>query len=228
MDGQVVVIRDDCIQIDEDEFKISEVERIPEKYRVNITQPQASKRPDTATSTEKGAATPRLKRIKIKMTKAGLTFSGPSAYMSHMHRCSFTFKKTPYSSVEQGYHHLHAQFEDDPEIAAKIMATYEPIEIKDISSALPKCDGWNRVAPRFMWVLNEAKYEQNPKLKRQLIETAPVLLTEASVDSKWGCSCPYDNDMYEQGQIPGSNLCGNQLTKYRDNLIADMGKISMT
>ena len=26
-----------------------------------------------------------------------------------------------------------------------------------------------------MWDLNEAKYEQNPELKRQLIETAPAL-----------------------------------------------------
>ena len=204
------------------------MERIPEKYRVNITQPQASKGLDTATSTEKGVATARPKRVKIKMTKAGPTFSGPSAYMSHRHRCSFTFKKTPYSSVEQGYHHLHAQFEDDPEIAAKIMATHEPIEIKDISSALPKSDGWNHVAPSFMWDLNGAKYEQNPELKCQLIETAPVLLIEAYVDSKWGGACPYGSDIYEQGQIPGSNLCGNQLTKYRDDLIADMEKISMT
>ena len=74
------------------------------------------------------------------------------------------------------------------------MATHEPIEIKDISSALPKSDGWNRVAPGFMWDLNEAKYEQNPELKRQLIKTAPVLLIEASVDSKWGGACPYGSD----------------------------------
>ena len=103
-----------------------------------------------------------------------------------MHRCSFVYKKTPYSSVEQGYHHLHAEFEGEHETAQRIMAIHEPYAVKDAAANLPKSEGWSLIAPDEMWGLNEAKYEQNPDLKKQLISTAPATLIEASVDSKWG------------------------------------------
>ena len=180
-DGKTVQIRDDWIRIDDDQFKMADIDKIPEKYRTNLNL------------TSQMPARPSI--VKIKMTTAGLTFSGPSAYLSHMHRVPFVYKKTPYSSVEQGYHHLHAVFEQEPTIAAKILDEHEPLAIKDIASALPKSEAWNKVAPGHMWDLNEAKFEQNPCLKKQLIETAPTLLIEASFDKKWGEALPFGNDI---------------------------------
>ena len=162
------------------------------------------------------------------MTKAGLTFSGPSAYLSHMHRVPFIYKKVPYSSVEQGYHHLHAEFEGEHDIARAILATDNPYDIKDAAEPLPKSEGWANIAPDQMWALNEAKYDQNPDLKKMLLDTAPALLIEASVDSKWGGACPFGSDIYNQGMVPGGNLCGIQLTKYRDNILKDMASYSMS
>ena len=97
-----------------------------------------------------------------------------------------------------------------------------------MSKRLPKSEGWAKEAPNKAWELNEAKYEQNPELKRKLLDTAPAPLIEASVDSKWGGACPFGSEVYIQGQVPGANLCGKQLTKYRDNLLADMASHSMT
>ena len=165
-DGKSVLIRDEWIRIDDEEYKISDLEKIPEKYRSNLSQPPTVQGIATAQTTYAGSANPLLRssNVKIKATKAGLTFSGPSAFLSHMYKCPIVYKKTPYSSVEQGYHHLHAEFEEMPDVATRILNEHEPREIKNIASNLPKSDGWNRVAPDFMWDLNEAKYEQNPDL----------------------------------------------------------------
>ena len=55
---------------------------------------------------------------------------------------------------------------------------------------------------------------------KRLLDTAPHKFIEASVCSKsgggGGGGCPFGSDIYEQGQVPGANLCGKQLTKYRD------------
>ena len=150
--------------------------KIPEKYRCSL---------NLHASTQGGASEPTIfsgltnppshsHDVKSKATKAGLTFSGQSAFLSHMYKCPVMYKKTPYSSVEQGYHHLHAEFEEMPDISAKILYEHEPREIKIIAANLPKSDGWNQIAQGFMWNLNEAKYEQNPKLKKELIATAPA------------------------------------------------------
>ena len=216
-DGRSVIIRDDYIKIDEVEYKISDIEQIPEKYRRDIAPPTRS--------TNAGDG---VKRVKIKLTKAGLCFSGPSAFMSHMHRCSFTYRKVPYSSVEQGYHHLHAEFEEETEIAKAIMDIHNPYDFKDVTGNIPKTDKWAAKAPSVMWDLNDAKFGQNPDLKKQLLDTAPHKLIEASLDSKWGGACTFGSDIYEQGQVPGSNLCGEQLAKYRNDELAAMSAYEMS
>ena len=233
-DGESVLIRDDWMQIGDTKYRISDIDQVPEKYRcdltLTVTAPRSKDDPEIAsTSTEKSRAEPqRPKKVKIKLTKAGLCFSGPSAFLSHMHRCSFTYRKNPYSSVEQGLHHQHAEAEGELEIAEAIMEIHNPYDFKDLVSKLPKSDKWSGMAPRIAWELNDAKFSQNPELKTQLIATAPNKLVEASLNSEWGGACPFGSDIYDQGQIPGGNLCGEQLTKYRDDLIAEMSNYSMS
>ena len=166
--------------------------------------------------------------LKIKLTKAGLTFSGPSAYLSHMYNCDFVFSKTPYTSVEQGFHHTHATHEMDFETAEAIMELYNAIDIKHAARNLPKSEEWGKMAPDVLWDLKDAKYSQNPDLKQQLLETAPHPLVEASVDAKWGGGCPFGSDVYEQGLVPGANVAGKQMTKYRDGLLAKIDSYKMT
>ena len=157
LDGRSVTLKDDLIRIDEDEYRITDLKKIPEKYRLNL-EPPTSAATDPALQSKKNpnAPTPptRQKRIKIKMTKAGLTFSGPSAFLSHMHRCSFTYKKEPYSSVEQGFHHLHAEFEGEHDIARTILSLHNAYDIMDAAKPLPASEEWSKMAPGQMWDLN--------------------------------------------------------------------------
>ena len=237
-DGRNVQIRDDWIMIDDEQYKLADIDRIPDKYRVDVSNP--SKAPTLAMDSDptkrlsepQGGARPKVlqepvtstrstsfRREKIKLTKAGLTFSGPTAFLSHLFRCSFVYGKVPYTSVEQGYHHTHALVEEDHEIASAIINTDDVQRIKDLAKDLPKSEKWLEMSPDKMWELDDAKFSQNPELLDKLIDTVPHKLIEASVDSKWGGACPFGSDIYEQGQVPGSNICGEQLTKYRDMMI---------
>ena len=188
------MLRDDWISIDDIDYKIADLDRIPDKYKVNLG-PNTAGNTDQPTARKEDGAVFQLpprpqKNVKIRMTRAGLCFSGPTAYLSHMHKCIFVYKKVPYSSVEQGYHHQHAIFEEELEIAKKIMSIHDPYDIKDAAASLPKSEGWSAIYLDEMWGLNVAKYDQNPELKRQLISTAPTTLIEASIDSKWGGGLP--------------------------------------
>ena len=226
-DGKSVLIRDDWIKINETQYRISDIDQIPDKYKCDLTSPTVSVRARDEPGNDSNTDQARPKKVKIKLTPAGLCFSGPSAYLSHMHRCSFTYRKNPYSSVEQGLHHQHAEIEGDTEIAAA-MNIHNPYDFKDIVSKLPKSDKWAAMAPGIAWELNDAKFSQNPELKTKLLATAPDKLIEASLDTKWGGACPFGSDIYEQGQVPGRNLCGEQLTKYRDDAITEMSNYVMS
>ena len=252
-DGKLVMIRDDWIKIDEDVYKISDIDKIPSKYQidqnagskpnadtsdnipsVSTTDDQAlggarPKNTFVAQPASSSTTTTRLRKVKIRLTEAGFCFSGPSAYLSHMYRAPFVYQETPYSSVEQGYHHIHAEVEGELELAAKIMKIHDGYDLKDAAANLPRSEKWAAMAPGKVWELNEAKFGQNPDLFQQLLDTAPHKLIEASVDSKWGGgACPFTSDINDQSIVPGANLCGEQLTKYRDDTLAERATYSMS
>ena len=245
-DGKTVLIRDDWISIDDVQFKVNDINKIPEPYRVDmVPRPKPTAVSDRSDGNAEEGSQPlnhdgtrpketghhapeRTRKVKIKLTKAGLTFSGPTAYLSHMFTCPFVHQKKTYCSVEQGYHHIHATVEGEMDIAKTILNTHNAYDIKDVADPLPKSEKWNNMAPTIVMELNLAKYGQNPQLMKQLLETAPHKLIEASVDSKWGGACPFGSDIYEQGIVPGANLCGEQLTKLRDDELAQRSDFSMT
>ena len=171
---------------------MSEIKNIPSKYQPDFQQ----KRQDQARKQDQAGAgemeTPDDNGyiygpdINMKLTKAGLVFSGPTAFVSNMHRCDFVYNGQPYTSSEQGIQHLNAVHHKVPELAQKILDTSSPKEIKSISHDIPKSESWPKISPGILWDLNEAKFTQNSPLLQKLIETAPHKLIEATVDSHWG------------------------------------------
>ena len=243
--GKPVRYRDNWIQIEDDVYRISDLHKLPDQYKIELNSngkidvscPDQDGELRTgiavAKSSEKiekqlGARQRPFANPKIKLTDAGLTFYGPSAFLSHMFNCDFVFAKTPYTLVEQGLHHTHATHEMDFETAEAIMELYNAQDIKREAWNLPMTEEWKKMAPGVVWDLNDAKFSQNPDLKQKLIDTAPHKIIEASVHAGWGGGCPFGSDIYEQGQVPGINIAGNQLTKYRDDLIAEIDKYRMT
>ena len=109
-----------------------------------------------------------------------MLFSGPSAFPSNLSPADFIFDKTPYTSTEQGYQHLFASHHLEFDIAEKIMKTTKTWDIKKLTENITPDLEWERIAPHKLFQLNKAKYDQNPALRKRLIETAPHRLIEAS------------------------------------------------
>ena len=139
LDGKTVESSNDYIKLDDEVYTVADLDKVPEKYQPalkpkvprDITKdpgpdggPSASSLPDPMETSGLNNWQPKRKthaREKIKLTEAGYTYSGPSAFLSHMYRCKFVYAKTPYTSVEQGYHHTHATQALDFEVAETIM-----------------------------------------------------------------------------------------------------------
>ena len=63
---------------------------------------------------------------------------------------------------------------------------------------------------------------EHPDLLERLIDTAPLPLIEASMDSRWGGGggeAPFNSDLYDSGEFTGENGFGKMATKYRDRKI---------
>ena len=242
-DGKNVTYRADWIQIDEEIYQASELERIPKKYMTESTmnrrpRPTQEKAPEAsgreATSEKDQEQDERDvptydedPNVKIKLTKCGLIFSGSTAFVSNMSYSDFIYKNQPYTSSEQGLQHQNALHHKVTDIAEKIMKTSDTKLIKTISHDIPKSELWDKMSPGILWDLTDCKYTQNPPLMKKLLDTAPHRLVEASIDSKWGGGAPFGSDTYNEGVVPGKNVYGDMATTYRDQKIAQNALINI-
>ena len=101
--GKDVTFRYDWIQIDGTTYKSTELEKIPSEYcpenfrqKATETGVDGALAPPSGDETTKDAmAEPQIDdkyndpKISLKLTKSGLTFSGPAAFCSNMHHCDF-------------------------------------------------------------------------------------------------------------------------------------------
>ena len=244
-DGKEVTYRHNWICIDDRVYRSDELEKIPTQYypkdfvmedtqnplsnqgarpKTNI-QNRDSQHPNVP-STSTTTVVLELRRPpaneKIRLTKSGLIFSGPTAFPSNLSPADFVFHKTPYTSTEQGYQHLFATHHLEFDIAEKIMKTTNTWDIKKLTENIVADPEWDRISPHKLYELKKGKYDQNPPLRKRLIETAPHRLVEGSKSKKWGGGAPFSDPIYDQGIVPGHNKFGDTLTRHRDELIASL------
>ena len=60
------------------------------------------------------------------------------------------------------------------------------------------------------------KKKEHPELLEQLIDTAPLRLIEASTSMRWAGGVPFESELYDSGEFPGSNDFTDLATRYRD------------
>jgi hypothetical protein len=144
---------------------------------------------------------------------------------SNWHPSKFTIGQVTYSNMEQYMMRSKAILMGDMETADRIMAITDPRAVKALGRQVKNFDSnlWDK--NKFDIVFNgcKAKFTQNEKLKKALMETGDKTLVEASpFDRVWGIALDEVAARKTDPQKwPGENLLGKILTKLRDSLKKD-------
>lgn len=126
---------------------------------------------------------------------------------------------TKFNCAEQFMMFGKAKLFGDDLALEKIMMSSSPREQKALGRRVLGFDEdvWNEVARDIVLIGSLAKYEYNPDLDRQLQETAPKYLVEASpYDKIWGVGlAPDDPAVHSKANWQGTNWLGEVLNKTR-------------
>ena len=127
-----------------------------------------------------------IEAAKMVKVHDGLAFQSKHAPFSNLHPCQIRHDDKQYSSVEQGLQFEHATTCKDEEIAAQIMKTNDPERIMALARRLPESKEWKNKEVEVCKKYNTKKYEQNPTLKRRLLQSRGHLY-EATRNKTFGC-----------------------------------------
>ena len=228
--GEVVQAKHNQVTINGVCYNTQDIEKIPAKYltsdrtndQENAGEPMEASGGVPLPGTKEGLV---QKGERMKVTKKGLCFSGPNAYLSNMAYVTIEFNKRSFNSNEQGFQWRKAIDHQDPDLAAEIKETENSYEVKKAGKIITTSPEWNANAPDLLERLLEIKLDQHPELLERIIETYPLELIEASSDTTWGGGAPFNSEIYDSDEpLPGDNLFGKIATRVRNRRIRKMNQ----
>jgi len=145
-----------------------------------------------------------------------------SGYLSNWAAFSFVLDDVKYSSTEQAFMAAKAKQAGDHETVALIMATSDCKEQKRLGRATKNFvpEAWDDIKFDTVYRACFAKFDQNPDIKKALLETGNLILAEAAdYDCVWGIGLSADHpDATNPSKWKSQNLLGQILMKVRANL----------
>lgn len=146
-------------------------------------------------------------KLKALKTKPINSFRGENSFLSNMSDSPVKLGGVEYPTVE---HAFQAAKTIDPAERAKILAAKTAGEAKRIGKTVTLRKNWNQMREEVMEKALRAKFEQNPELKKKLLDTGDVDLIEGNTwgDTFWG-----------EVNGKGQNKLGKLLMKIRDELM---------
>lgn len=145
-----------------------------------------------------------------------------NAYLSNWFYCNFIVDGVHFNSGEQYMMYSKAMLMGDQETAAKILEQRDFSKIKKLGRLVTPFDSqkWNACKEEVMFKGLKAKFEQNPELKAQLLETGEAILAEAAQkDLIWGIGLRITSpSRFDRSKWKGQNLLGKTLMKVREAL----------
>lgn len=143
-------------------------------------------------------------------------------YLSNWYPSTFRYGRYTYSSAEQFMMAQKAFLFRDYDAAYIITGTDDPQKIKKAGKQVENYDEelWNKLRQPIMRRGLRAKFQQNPDLLTQLLDTGSAILAEASPRDKiWGIGLAGDKEEVQNPkQWCGQNLLGKTLMEVRSDL----------
>lgn len=100
------------------------------------------------------------------------------------------------------------------------MGLTDPYRCKKRGSEVLDSKEWEEVCEKTMSDIISAKFSQNDKIRRMLLDTTDTKLFEATTDGFWGIGFPlHAKNTLEEGS--GANKLGSIFMALRNNYLAD-------
>ena len=158
----------------------------------------------------------------MRITKARLLFSGPSAFISNMSHAPIKVGAIDHDSNEEAYQYTKAKDHGCDVLAQAVLEMEDSHQIQRETADIVTTSEWNNDAPNKLQKLFHIKMTQQPDLLERLIQTWPLPLIEASKSERWGGGgAPYHSSLYDKNKFTGGNGFGKIATDYRDNTIKE-------
>ena len=163
---------------------------------------------------------------EISATKEEFVFFWKShSPYSQWYISDFTVKGNTFNCAEQYMMYSKAMLFDDKETADAILKESDPRNHKWLGRRVQNFDQkkWDKNCMDIVKRGNKAKFFQNEKLYKTIIDTHPKTLVEASpMDKIWGIGlAANDYRARNRKSWRGKNLLGEALTEVRDELIQE-------
>lgn len=146
-------------------------------------------------------------------------FYGRATPLCNYYEAPFVINDQTFNSTEQYFQYMKALTFGDNDTANYIFNTSDPAAQKRLGRHVKNYDErkWVKSRESIMKVACRAKFEQNPELKRVLMDTGDSILAEATpYDKKWGTGIAiWDPEVAEISKWTGTNIMGNVLMKVR-------------
>lgn len=143
---------------------------------------------------------------------------------SQWNRAVFSHKNIVFNCCEKAMMWEKAMLFGDKAIALEILKEDKPAKHKELGRKVRNfnSDVWDANCKQIVYNINKAKFTQNKKLLKILMDTAGTTLVEASpYDKIWGIGLSADHpNAGDRSKWPGKNWLGEVLTKLRDDLEA--------
>ncbi|HCW52702.1 MAG TPA: DUF1768 domain-containing protein [Clostridium sp.] len=142
--------------------------------------------------------------------------------LSQWYQVPFEMNNIKYKCAEQYMMCEKARLFNDEEALDKILQAYHPNQMKLIGRTIKNFDEnlWNEHKIQIVKVANLAKFSQNQKLKRYLINTEnKILVKNVLHDNIWGIGLSKESELkYNPENWKGKNLLGFILMDVRNIL----------
>lgn len=126
-----------------------------------------------------------------------------------------------YNCSEQYMMVEKAKLFNDDATKTLILKSKSPREQKTLGRKVKGFDQqiWNKNRDEIMYQGLKAKFSQNPKIKKELLDTGDKIICEASpYDKIWGVGLSVNNpSVYDKSKWKGLNLLGKALMRVRDD-----------
>ena len=137
-----------------------------------------------------------LSNIKtVQVDEKTLAYQSEHSIYSNLYPTEFRIGTQKYTSTEQAYHHIRAVRHRKPLAASRILLSRDPYDIMRIGSEFKLTEEWEECKEDIMYGCILRKFEQNAKLRAQLIATGSMELVEASPNIKWGAGATLSSNV---------------------------------